>query len=85
MGLVLALNVVGSFRFEFYCFRLYNCIPTILQSDVTVAFNFPLDKLAQDPYDVVICSSCYPNGVLFYPLMEGQHGIRKRELDSNIF
>jgi hypothetical protein len=24
----------------------------VFQSDVQVAFNFPLDKLAQDPYDV---------------------------------
>jgi hypothetical protein len=25
----------------------------VFQSDVQVAFSFPLDKLAQDPYDVV--------------------------------
>jgi hypothetical protein len=40
-----------------------------------MAFRFPLDKLAQDPYDVAtwhLLLFFYPNGVSFYLLMVGQ-------------
>jgi hypothetical protein len=49
---VLTLDVLGSFHLGFCHPQLYNCIPTTLQRDVQMAFCFPLDKLAQDPYDV---------------------------------
>ncbi len=35
-------------------FIVLNHIPTTLQRDVQMAFRFPFDKLAQDPYDVTI-------------------------------
>jgi hypothetical protein len=49
---VLTLDVLGSFHLGFHRSRLYICISTAFQNDVQVAFHFPLDKLAQDPYDV---------------------------------
>ncbi len=49
---VLSLNVLRSFHLNFCCLRLYHHILTILHYDVQVAFHFPLDKLAHDPYDV---------------------------------
>jgi hypothetical protein len=49
---VSTLNVFKSFHFGFYCYQLFNRIPTILQRDVQVPFHFPLNKLAQNRYDV---------------------------------
>jgi hypothetical protein len=48
------MDVLGFFHLDFCQPRLYNYIPIALQRDVQVAFHFPLDKLTQDPYDVVI-------------------------------
>jgi len=49
---VSTLNVFGSFHLGLCCPWLDNHIPTILRCDVQVAFRIPLDKLAQDPYNV---------------------------------
>jgi hypothetical protein len=49
-----SLNVFESFHLSICNFGLYNHIPTTLWHDVQVAFHFPLNKLAQDPYDMAI-------------------------------
>ncbi len=49
---VSTLNVFKFFHFGFRRSQLFNHIPTILQRDVQVAFHFPLNKLAQNRYDV---------------------------------
>jgi hypothetical protein len=43
-----------SFHLSFHHFRLYNRIHVTLQHDVQAMFHFPLNKLVQDPYDVVV-------------------------------
>jgi hypothetical protein len=51
---VLTLDVLRSIHLGLHCLQWYNCIPTILWHDVQVAFCFPLNKLVQDPYNVVV-------------------------------
>ncbi len=51
---VSSLDVLKSFNLGFHHFRLYNHIHDALQHDIQMVFHFALDKLAQNPYDVVV-------------------------------
>jgi hypothetical protein len=50
---VLTLDFFKSFHLGFHYLQWYNCIPIVLQHDVQMVFYFPLNKVAQDLYDVV--------------------------------
>jgi hypothetical protein len=52
-----------------------------------MAFHFPLDKLMQDPYDVIAWHLLllYPNGVSLCPLVVEQWGIGKCGFNSCVF
>jgi hypothetical protein len=61
---------------------MYNRIHATLRRDVQMTFHFPLDKLTQNPYDVVVWHLLFllPQWCLVFPLCGGAMGHKEMQI-----